>query len=860
MEKHGYLDFELRIEKKGRRYQATVVHSPAGEASYTFSRPVSDLELENFILRMENLRMESTRRDTRRIRTPEMELARQFGRKLFKAVFRADIRACFISSQNEAKRRGLGLRLKLRLEAPKLINIPWEYLYDASLGKFLSLFENTPIVRYIEMPEPALPLTVKLPLSVLIMVSSPTDYPPLDTEREQANLREALGELASEGMVTMTWVEEATLPALSDCLLRGRFHIFHYIGHGGFDERSQDGVLALEGERGRSQWASGERLAYLLGNHPTLRLVILNSCEGARTSCDDPFAGTAMTLVRTGGVPAVVAMQFAITDEAAIIFVRGFYNALSVGRPVDAAVTQGRLAIFTAGNDVEWGTPVLYMRAPDGRIFDVKSLTPEERAARHRAAEAARRESEAAERRALEQRRAQLASLYEQATARLAEQDWAGGCELLAQIQEMEPDYRDVAGLLKQAQAEQARAEQVAALLAQGDEHLGRSEWSQAAKAYRQALALVPDHPKAVARLAEAERQLQVTTLYTAAQGHLAAGCWSKAIEGFRAVLELDSTHDEAARQLAEAQSQLEREEAEERARREQETRQAELARLYGAADEAAQAGDWSKAIESFQAVVRLDASYRDASARLAQAQEALVAEEAARQREAQLAGLYEKATDRIQARDWPEAVRLLREIRLVDTSFRDVDALLAQVASEREREKQLTTLCDRAEGHFRKGEWAQAVELYGQVLALEPGYRDAAAKRAEAQRQQQLADQYAQALEHLQAQRWPEAIEGFEAVIEIDPYYGDPTYGNAATLLARAQQEKERADLPPPPAVKPPRPTALPEEITRRGKPTAQQQKEMEELPPPPAARPRRPTALPEEIKPRGKPRDRPR
>jgi hypothetical protein len=190
-------------------------------------------------------------------------------------------------------------------------------------------------------------------------------------------------------------MEQATLPALADHLLRGQYHVFHYIGHAGFDQRSQDGVLVLEDGTGRGRLASGERLAVLLGNHPAMRLALLNACEGARTSSDDPFAGTATTLVRTGGVPAVIAMQFPITDEAAVTFARGFYTALSVGRPVDAAVTQARLAVFAQGSDVAWGTPVLYMRAPDGRIFDVEPLAAGELAARQQAAGTAPHEREA---------------------------------------------------------------------------------------------------------------------------------------------------------------------------------------------------------------------------------------------------------------------------------------------------------------------------------------------------------------------------------------------------------------------------------------------------------------------------------
>jgi hypothetical protein len=64
-------------------------------------------------------------------------------------------------------------------------------------------------------------------------------------------------------------------------------------------------------------------------------------------------------------------MQFEITDEAAIKFASEFYLAIADGYPVDAAVGEGRKAIFSANNDLEWATPVLYMRAEDGRIFDV---------------------------------------------------------------------------------------------------------------------------------------------------------------------------------------------------------------------------------------------------------------------------------------------------------------------------------------------------------------------------------------------------------------------------------------------------------------------------------------------------------
>jgi len=65
----SYLDFDLVIEKVEGRYRAQV-NSPAGQASATFDPPFSDLELENFLLRVGR-----TRLATRRIDAPEVKAA-----------------------------------------------------------------------------------------------------------------------------------------------------------------------------------------------------------------------------------------------------------------------------------------------------------------------------------------------------------------------------------------------------------------------------------------------------------------------------------------------------------------------------------------------------------------------------------------------------------------------------------------------------------------------------------------------------------------------------------------------------------------------------------------------------------------
>ncbi len=371
MEGNKYLDFDLSIERMAENtYRARVLASPAGLAKTEFLLPLSPMEIENFVLRVGRMR-----RTTRRVESPEMQAAKDFGSKLYKAVFSDEVQSALRSSLDQARSQSSGLRIRLRLnEAPELVDIPWEYLYNPSLNRFLALSVNTPIVRYLEMPENIQPLAVKPPLRVLVMIANPKDYPVLDVENEWLNLKKAVSDLEERGLLILERLETATPVALQYRLRREDFHVFHFIGHGGFDEGAQDGLLMLENENGLGKALSGQYLGTILHDEDSLRLVVLNACEGARTGKNDPFAGTAQSLVQQG-LPAVIAMQFEVSDQAAITFAHEFYAALADGYPVDAALAEARKIIFSSGNEIEWGTPVLYLRAADGQIFDITRST-----------------------------------------------------------------------------------------------------------------------------------------------------------------------------------------------------------------------------------------------------------------------------------------------------------------------------------------------------------------------------------------------------------------------------------------------------------------------------------------------------
>jgi WD40 repeat protein len=373
-----YLDFELEIVPgRGRNYPVTVVRSPAGEARETMRFPYSQAELDTRLESLENALFRASGR-RRRIPSTREQPVHEFGSALFKALMTGSVLRRYEQSLQLARRQSKGLRLKLRIQAADLAALPWEFIHDQERG-YVALSRNTPIVRYLDLGQPTEPLMVDPPLRILGMVANPShpDLDELETDHEKQRLEAALAGLQAEGRVDLTWLPGETWRDLLRAMRVGPWHIFHFIGHGGFDEVAEEGVIALSGDRGELFQLRATQLAPLLSNHYPLRLAFLNACEGARSAAGDVVSSTAATLVQRG-VPAVLAMQYEISDRAAIEFSRSFYEGIASGVPVDTAVAEARLAVNLAGNNsLEWGTPVLFMRSPDGRIFEVETSEQE---------------------------------------------------------------------------------------------------------------------------------------------------------------------------------------------------------------------------------------------------------------------------------------------------------------------------------------------------------------------------------------------------------------------------------------------------------------------------------------------------
>lgn len=314
-----------------------------------------------------------------RVRTgdaPTKERMQEIGGLFFNALFTRRISRAFGRAYN-AIPAGESLRLKLAIQPAELASLPWELLYDPDEGVFLAARLSYPVVRHVESSIPvASPITTSI-FKILYLQASPLDLPPLEMEKSEKALSEALG---SKAEITSI---RAARPDQLQQLLRQDFHILHYDGHAYFSEEQRIGAICLEDENKNTHQVSGETLASYLDSS-NIRLVVLAACQSGMDSPEKRFSGIAQGLLKTSSLPAAVAMQFSVRDDAAIAFNRGFYGALADGYPVEASVVEGRKAILQVLADdpfaaPDWATPVLFMRTQTGMLFTKPLKTQEEK-------------------------------------------------------------------------------------------------------------------------------------------------------------------------------------------------------------------------------------------------------------------------------------------------------------------------------------------------------------------------------------------------------------------------------------------------------------------------------------------------
>jgi hypothetical protein len=211
----------------------------------------------------------------------------------------------------------------------RIARYPWELLHDGT--RFLLQAGAVNLARYLTFPEPPRSLATRSPLEILVVSARPKDQPPLASEFEQ--LQRAFQPLIAQDKLDLAYLLPPTWDTLMDWLLAGAPSVLHFEGHGAF---TRTGLLIFENTDGESDPVE----AATLGNtfySTDLRLAVLSACETAKAGGESLLGSVAPALI-LAGIPAVVAMQQSLPDEAAVRFSRGVYQALLGGQDLESAV------------------------------------------------------------------------------------------------------------------------------------------------------------------------------------------------------------------------------------------------------------------------------------------------------------------------------------------------------------------------------------------------------------------------------------------------------------------------------------------------------------------------------------------
>ena len=258
---------------------------------------------------------------------------------------------------------------------------------DKDVTGFLALDPRISIVRHEQLSVPAELEPGPRQRQILATFASPEGgFARLDLEREKAELSNLLNGIGGYKLDFWEHARQVDLPGR----LAAGVDIFHFGGHGDFDAEmgampltiQGQGALIFEGAGGEAVPVPADQFAANLSG-AGVQLVVLGACLSGRRDGYNRWSGVVAALMEVG-VPAAVAMQYKISDRAAIRFMTGFYSALASGMPLDRAVLSGRLSVF---NDLhnqrddpelgslwrDWGLATLYQRTE--QAFRLTAIT-----------------------------------------------------------------------------------------------------------------------------------------------------------------------------------------------------------------------------------------------------------------------------------------------------------------------------------------------------------------------------------------------------------------------------------------------------------------------------------------------------
>jgi len=323
-------------------------------------------------------------------------LENQLAQLMFDTFFAGKIgQACTDFIQLLEEQRIEELLLAVSADDERMVNLPFEMvlplLFPSKLGeakKSLAI-NNFGLVRTKMIALDTFKMqgdhATAAPLKMLFITALPENLDErgkmLQIEEEQTRLIQSIGALEATGdkqpKIVIEFLENASLIELNKALKARQHDIVHISGHGAYHATENKGVLYFENEDGDEVQVTGAALGETLRQHACVKLLILSACETAIAGSE----GGVTEQVAEFGVPSIVAMRFAVTDEGAKVFTTELYTQLAKGLSLTRALAYARGELLKEIERkraqtphilhiAEWFTPVVYQNQLVGALID----------------------------------------------------------------------------------------------------------------------------------------------------------------------------------------------------------------------------------------------------------------------------------------------------------------------------------------------------------------------------------------------------------------------------------------------------------------------------------------------------------
>lgn len=318
--------------------------------------------------------------DTEQVRNRSLD-ALAYGQYLSDELFADEaVRTAFHQSITTAQTLKIPLRVRLFLgpSVPELHRLRWETLCFPQSEDSLLMSERLLFSRYLSSTDwGTIQLRRQDTLRALVVIANPTNLStytpdnrplaPIDVAGEQARVQASLGPQMEQ--VQLRSNGSANLKTIMHHLREG-CDMLYLVAHGAIV--GGESYLWLEDETGQTAVTPGSELVKRMKEVPHMpRLVVLASCYSAgqgpeSMSGDDGALAALGPRLAEAGIPAVLAMQSAISLSTVAEFMPVFFEELQRDGQIDRAMAVARGHIR---HHHDWWVPVLFLRLKSGRLW-----------------------------------------------------------------------------------------------------------------------------------------------------------------------------------------------------------------------------------------------------------------------------------------------------------------------------------------------------------------------------------------------------------------------------------------------------------------------------------------------------------